>query len=252
MQTGTYTIHPEAYISYKKGRLRVAPRNEIFMAPGTEFEIELFNPTTSTVVAKISLNGKELSSGIVLRPGERTFLERFTDVDKKFKFETYNVNAKDSAAMAAIASNGLVSVSFHTEKAPYIPPQFTLNGNSGTAVYRNFGDSFTTNSVNCFYSSSEGLMNNNTFTSSNNGLNVKSLMDDYVKKETGRVEKGSKSKQKLQSVNMEFEYWPTNTVSYQILPISQENPVGVFCTECRKKRKNNWKFCPACGTSYEF
>lgn len=257
----TTTPQPEAHISFKKGRLGVKNGNEIYLAPGTEFEIELFNPKTVNVLAKISINGAELSSGIVLKPGQRVFLERYTDVQKKFKFETYEVDANDSAAMAAIASNGLVSVSFYDENLGGY--NFQVNGtvnildkyldkgwNSGTG-----GSPFTT--TNCFYSSSMDMnMLNDGRVSLTSSLDSKSLGLNESKrstKETGRVEKGSKSSQKLQTVQMEFNYWSTNTVTYKLLPVSEEKPVGLFCTECRmKKKKDSWKFCPSCGTPYEF
>jgi len=51
---------------------------------GDEFEIELFNPKTNPVLAKISINGKRISErGIILNPGQRVFLERFLDSPEK-------------------------------------------------------------------------------------------------------------------------------------------------------------------------
>ena len=89
-QTQRETV-PVAYVT--KGRQRVKQfsghgNGSVYLRNGDEFELELFNPTTSKVLAKISLNGKSLGSGIVLRPGERVFLERYFDEAKKFLFET--------------------------------------------------------------------------------------------------------------------------------------------------------------------
>ena len=71
--------------------------------------------------------------------------------------------------------------------------------------------------------------------------------------ETGRVEKGSTSKQKIETVDMEFETYAFHTVSYKMLPSSQKNItseelVEKYCVNCGKKNKPNNKFCPNCGT----
>lgn len=67
------------------------------MKNGSEFELELFNPKQTTILAKIKINGSYIGGGgIVLRPGERVFLERYLDDAKKFLFETYNVDGGSS------------------------------------------------------------------------------------------------------------------------------------------------------------
>jgi hypothetical protein len=61
----------------------------IYLKDGQNFEIELFNPLDNRVLAKISINGKQISSsGIVLNPGQRIFLERFIDDDRKFMYHS--------------------------------------------------------------------------------------------------------------------------------------------------------------------
>lgn len=73
-----------------------------------------------------------------------------------------------------------------------------------------------------------------------------------AKVETGRVSEGSKSKTKFTLVDMEFEFYPCNTVEYQLLPTSRkpievEDLVKAYCTECGAKVKSKFKFCPVCG-----
>jgi len=68
------TDKPMAYITVNKGRKKIK-NGVVFMDNGTEFEIELYNPTQNTVLSKISVNNQLISySGVVLRPGERVFL----------------------------------------------------------------------------------------------------------------------------------------------------------------------------------
>lgn len=109
---------PSAYVT--KNRQRVKQYNEsVYLNNGDEFEIELFNPTQNKVLAKIELNGISIGSGIIVRPGERVFLERYLDVARKFLFETYKVSGTSAEVARAIANNGLVNVKFFSE---YVNP----------------------------------------------------------------------------------------------------------------------------------
>ncbi|HOG38684.1 MAG TPA: hypothetical protein PLD95_04445, partial [bacterium] len=93
------TYPPSAFIT--KGRQRIKQYNDtVYLKNGDEFEIELFNPTQNKIRAEILLNDVSIGSGIVLRPGERVFLDRYLDEPKKFKFETYNVDMNDPTVLS--------------------------------------------------------------------------------------------------------------------------------------------------------
>lgn len=88
---------PSAWITRTKeksrGRFKVYNTNDIYLEDSEEFEIELFNPTDSKVLAKISINGKSISTnGIVLKPGQRIFLERFIDTNNRFVHDVYETD----------------------------------------------------------------------------------------------------------------------------------------------------------------
>ncbi len=105
-------VVPQSFITKSKQRLKQHV-DTVYLKNGDEFEIELFNPTQNKVLAKIELNGVSIGSGIVLRPGERVFLERYLDDAKKFLFETYIVNGNNNDVQQAIAKNGDVTVKFY-------------------------------------------------------------------------------------------------------------------------------------------
>jgi len=86
-----------------------------YLNDGNEFQIQLFNPETFTVGAEISINGETMPGVIVIRPGERHWIERPTNSNKKFKFETYEVEDSESVSKA-IAKNGVVTVKFYKER----------------------------------------------------------------------------------------------------------------------------------------
>ena len=100
---------PTANIAVNKSRLKVynnaGELPTYYLQKGQEFQIELFNPTSDVVLAKIILNGNAISQGgLVLNPGQRVYLDRYLDVAKKFLFDTYEVG-KSAEVMAAIKNN---------------------------------------------------------------------------------------------------------------------------------------------------
>ena len=110
---------PTANVAINKSRIKVYDKDSTqpiyYLNDGTEFQIELFNPTQTNVLCKISIDGKLISqTGLILRPGERIFLDRYIDVAKKFKFSTYEVsNTKE--VQNAIKNNGGLKVEFFEE-----------------------------------------------------------------------------------------------------------------------------------------
>ena len=246
---------PTAHITKKKSRLKVYNGHNVFLSDKDNFEFELYNPTNKSVLCKIKLNGSYIStSGIILRPGQRVFLERFLDTNNKFEFSTYKV--KDTSEnRSAIDLNGDVLVEFYDEQlfnyntGTIITNNPLNNGwggiNTGAPYYGNM--TFTTNSANivgstttAFYSSSS------TYTGPNlSSLNTKKSI------ETGRVEKGEKSNQSFSNSYEQFNYHTSHTVKLKILPLSTKNvnveEIRQYCTECGIKIKRNFKFCPSCG-----
>lgn len=265
----------EAYIAIRKGRLKHFGNN-VYLSDKQNFEIELYNPSQTTKLAKISINGKSISnSGIVLKPGQRHFIERYIDSPNKFQFETYVV--EDTASTkTAIQKNGLVEVSFYDEQvpAPVYTPQYdwTLNNNDLKIKY--FCDQSPQNLLNQASRRSSGIGGQSCNSmdligSSSNSLasyksqNLDAPEEKYRSmtlnsmaslKETGTVEKGAYSAQKFLNYSGNFNPYVTNTVTLRILPASEKpvemGEITIHCTECGMKRKNNWKHCPACGTKF--
>lgn len=137
---GTQAV-PSANIAVNKSRLKVY--NNVgnlptyYLKKGQEFQIELFNPTQDTIMAKISLNSKVISQGgLVLKPGERVFLDRYLDVAKKFMFDTYEVSSNNEEVKKAIEKNGDFSVEFYREyKAPAYTNPIWITTSSSTNVW---------------------------------------------------------------------------------------------------------------------
>lgn len=239
-----YSPLPEAHVTVNRNRVRVHPNNYLYLQNNQEFEVELFNPTTKTVLAKLSLNGILISqAGLVLKPGQRVYLERFLESAKKFLFETYNIDNTETANQA-IVNNGDIQVSFYDE---YTPPQVYYRTPNVHFFNQRTGGS---GSVTSFSGDATcGILT--TTASINTSFNLSA-----DKKETGRVEQGSDSKQKFVNYKGEFNSYSSISISFKILPYSAKplevKDLAVYCTNCgTKNKKNNYNFCPKCGTRFE-
>ena len=263
---------PCAHITKGRQRIKQFGQN-VYLKDGSEFEIELYNPSRQTVLSKIKINGEFINGGgIILKPGERVFLERYLDVPHKFKFETYTVD-ETNETMNAIANNGDVEILFYNEEeiiATLTYPSITY----GSTTYPNTTYASNTNTVSRNMSLDESLNIFHNTSLSNSGLNLYSVSDNggktYINKfdkkprlrpnqnkksksvETGRVEKGSSSDQEFKTVSKNFNSWAVSTSVWKILPDSQR-PVEKTdlinkCPKCSTKlKKTSWKFCPECG-----
>ena len=115
-QIASSNSKPGAWIvsSQDKGRKSIK-NGKVFLNDGDEFEIELFNPLTVSVLADIKLNGQSISkTGLVVKPGQRVYLDCFIDDRKKFKFSTYEIENSEEA-IEATQNNGLLEVFFYKE-----------------------------------------------------------------------------------------------------------------------------------------
>ena len=261
---------PQSFITKSKQRLK-QHTDTVYLNNGDEFEIELFNQTQNKVLSKIEINGKSIGNGIVLRPGERVFLERYLDEATKFLFETYVVNGNNKEVKKAIANNGDVTIKFFDEVVLYTKPLYSQPiwcnlpntfGYSGINTTNNPYDiRFGTTNTNFVGMTTNGPVFNSSFTNRTLSFDkdfvysTKSLKSEKRDVETGRIEKGSKSDQSFTYDNSSFNSFPSHTNWWKIKPVSQQilekEDLKVFCTECGSKRKkDSHKFCPQCGTKF--
>jgi hypothetical protein len=274
----TKTGTPCAYITKDRKRLKQFGQN-VYLNNGDEFELELFNPSSTTVLAKIKLDGSYISGGgIVLKPGQRVYLERYLDDPRKFKFETYEVDGTSNEVLDAISGNGDVVIDFFDEyKQPaWSNPITYIGGSFGGPTYISGCPSFTTNTTGISTFTTTGLGNVNTaFTNTSNTLGGPNLQNPVRRLqkskgnsrsevtldmlsgelETGRVEKGGSSDQSFRTVDKTFNHYTCATSIWKILPVSQKvfekQDLKVYCANCGKKRKKDSdKFCSSCGNKF--
>ena len=224
--TETCSVH----ITTNRNRVKTYSSN-VYLQDEQKFELEIHNPHPFKVLAKIKLNGNYISSsGLVLRPGERVYLERFLDKNEAFVFSTYEVE-DTGANKKAISKNGDVEVEFYSE----FVPNPILGSNSIWITRPTY--TYLTN-VSC-----------------TNNFQYSALLDSPKSIETGRVEGGETTDQNFTFENSSYNSWAFEVVKLKILPASQK-PITVseirnYCTECGTRvKKSSWKFCPNCGNKF--
>jgi hypothetical protein len=223
---------PTAHITVDRKRLRQYD-DAIYLNNGQEFEIEMFNPLSVSVKAEIHINGIKMNGGgIVIKPGQRIFLERHLDSPNKLVFESYEVETTKEA-LDAIVNNGDVVVKFYEEKHQNI---------NYTGLFIN--PSYTTISNDKFLNFTTCNGNSVMFTTTNNLCSIST--------ETGRIEKGNNSGQNFTYDYSSFNYTPRTIVSWKLLPTSvkpyDSKDLKKYCTNCGSKiKKDSFNFCPNCG-----
>jgi hypothetical protein len=272
MKTTTKQRLPEMFISVGKNRTKVHKNNVVFLEKNQEFELEFFNPTEDSVLAKIYFNNHLISDqGVVLRPGERDWLERYINENKKFFFETYFVDDTLSDVKSAIKKNGNIKVEFYQEcyinnktsggvydickVRPYITEPYRIRPYI-TEPY--WAKPYTTEPywewipTTITYNSNDGGDN----VSVSNDTSFKHCCSTYtgghIKTETGRICGKNKSSQDLNEVNESFSTIPFHSVEYKLLPISEKpktlSEIKLRCENCNTKIKKGWSVCPVCAT----
>lgn len=269
----------EAHIAVDKNRLKEYGDGNVYLKDGANFQVELFNGETDTFGAVLELNGKPISdSKLVLRPGERIFLDRYIDDQVKFLFETYEVDGSDAKVREAIKNNGNVNVKFYREREVIKNPQkapITTISNAGNwtfdgtltvngSISATSGTSGEWNGGNIMYSSTknaspttmvlgeahEGVTTSGYASISTSDYSVAGATLDWAEPdttavrsaktvETGRIGKGEKSEQEIDKVEVFFEHLPEFEAQLNILPESQKS--SYVSSEIRS-------YCTGCGT----
>lgn len=237
-----------AWIALNNNRLKIYQDKQVYLANDDQFEIELFNGETTEVLAQIWLNDELISnSGLVLKPGQRFYLDRHIDNDHKLKFSTYQVE-DSTETRQAIKNNGKLKVQFFRKQEltiplwksdwhqmnpinePYIPnwqQPWCCGDNTGNIQFNTL----------------------NTTTGQNTSIHTTYFTNSL---ETGRIECGDVSEQQFEVTNMTFNQLAFQTNTYTILPKStkpiETKNIRNYCSECGTRiRKSSWKFCPSCG-----
>lgn len=246
-------------IAKNKSLLKEYQNRTVYLKDGDEFQIMLFNPTEFKIGAKIKINGSEIPNMVVLRPGERIWLDRYLDINRKFKFSTYTVD-KTNEALNAIRYNGTIEISFYYENTKRndimicdsINTPYISNDNIITTSPKTYPITWgTTSSISTEIPTVSTAYYTYTTLECKSECNAKNAKNSKDL-ETGRIEKGGISDQLFDKDYSDFSYYAFKTETIKILPISQKpyNKKDIekkYCAECGRKLNPKFKYCPKCG-----
>ncbi len=271
-----------AKIAVNKSLLKEYQTNEdsrvVYMNDNTEFEIMLFNPETYNIGIEIYINENKLDGMLVLKPGQRCWLERYLNDNKKFKFSTYEVEDNNEHVKNAIRNNGNITVKFYRERNDKL---YKLIDDNNYWLNHNLNEPLISKPLNnpsispfvykttCINNTSsimddknkimndtrlcstsllkDTVINTSGIETSASTLNAssiksfsKSISSNVTNKlfETGRIEKGGYSNQKFESVHNDFDNYPYKSEYIKILPMSRK-PYNV--------NDLNKVYCTNCG-----
>lgn len=222
-------------------------KGKVYLKDSEEFQIELFNPLQQCVLADIKLNGNSISeTGLVLKPGQRFYLDCFIDDKKKFVFNTYDVE-NNLESLIAINNNGKLEVFFYKESVVSIN---NWRNRFNTIVIERHYPSYQPNpywTTTPYYGTGTGDYNigtcNTTYGSSTLGNNIMGQLNSTSNTpingslETGRVEKGESSNQKFDTVDMNFDNYYISSTILELLPESRK-PVEVKDVQVKNVKVN--------------
>jgi len=239
---------PEAYITVNHHRRKIYD-DKVYLKNNTNFELEFFNGETETIYVEININGETEKERLIVKPGQRVFLERFLSTDKKFNFQTYEVEKGNEKVDNAIRNNGIINLTYYVEDTSpltWITTPHMYTGTTGNVVTSWNTDNFT------LTTSNSNLVNTLT-----GGRGVNAVEDgatylaNVETKESGKIEKGENSNQNLISENLGIRMKAIGYGYFKLMPESEQLNQKEYCTSCGvKKRKSSWKFCPSCGNAY--
>lgn len=244
----------------------------VYMRNNSEFQIQIFNPYSYTIGAEVYINGTSLQNKLVIKPGQRVWLERYFDSPNKFLFSTYEVNGNNKEVKEAIKNNGEIKIEFYKEQEPKVyynnsityvnhepwwqnyqtycsdAADFSSNHLIGTKLYCN------TSCATTLGMSDDSVQTSNLRSMAKLSKGISCKVDNKI--ETGRVEKGNHSNQNFNMVNMDFEYLAFKSEVIKILPESQKpiyknDLTKQYCSNCGRKLNQKYKFCPYCGMKIE-
>lgn len=236
---------------------KIYENKKVFLKDKQEFVLRFFNPLQDTIGVDIKFNGKQTTNGyLVIKPGQMVDLERFINENRKMIFETYKIDGSSEQALKATENNGLLEFSFYKEYVYQQPPIYTYTtnylNNDYTSPINNI--TFTTNNANnVSFNSAENLYKGD-INSNKDFLDISNNSVSRSRKsvETGRIEKGQVSDQKLEGINIAFDYYPFYSTELKLIPDVYRNyetsEIRNYCSSCGYRiRKSTWTFCPKCG-----
>jgi hypothetical protein len=233
--------------------------NKVYLPFYEEYKIFLKNLRSQRAVVSLKIDGTDILGGnrLVIYGNDSIDLERFLEKNnlltgRRFKFAPVEGNAQDPNS----SENGIVEATIQWEAFPQIT--WTYSPPSGTGHYQ-----FSTTPMYtphyetlCGTAGTIGTINAKRMSSVSNMASFVNLERHINSSQKGVTVEGGISNQAFSPTIVSCLGPEITTIRLQILvPEQTETTVAttkkVYCINCGKKLKNNYKFCPRCGTKQE-
>lgn len=264
-------------VNGQKRKIYGKNKDKIYLNDGDNFQLKIFNPLTTRIGMQLKMNSEVDASILVINPGQSIVVDRFIGTNKKMKFSTYVVDKNNPLVKQAISENGKLEITFWNENVYYNTITYTTPFGSTAIPHLNLFGSYTNVAQSGMANSIDYNTNFNITSGSwidEQSLCIGDQSSNTAKlSETGRIEKGEKSNQHFSQTHFQAGTIICNYI-FKLLPFSEKkveatqpqqvfNPYLIntnsyiksvgrdYCpnTKCNYRiRKNNWTFCPLCGT----
>ena len=107
---------PDAWVvsTKDKGRKSIKDGN-VYLSNNEEFMVEIFNPLVHEILCFVKINNELISeNGLIIKPDQRFYLDRFLHNNKKFIYKTNEVE-KSEEVFNSILNNGIIEIFFYRQ-----------------------------------------------------------------------------------------------------------------------------------------
>jgi hypothetical protein len=218
----------------------------------SEYTIELKNDSWRRAIVSVKIDGTSvLGVGELVIPAHTTIpLERFVTGEnlsggKRFKF----VPLTDSKVQDPSSSeNGLAEIEVWFEKVPSCVTTTTWIPFSGTQTP--WIHDTTTTSCNTTPQFASGELYSKRRMVANNNASCNFQQVHFLPDSTGATVEGSHSSQVFTKTTFGEKEYPSTVFKFWLRGVAEAvvSTDKLYCTQCGKKTRFDYKYCPRCGT----
>ena len=205
----------------------------------------------------ISIGNKRISdSGLIIKPYQHTYLDRYIDYNKKFIFKTFNTTT-DNVQKAKILGNIKVELYRQSSNSAtinhlykYYQQPVIINQPCVTPDHWTNPFIYTINNTGHYTQPNSSITSNTYGTHNTNIKNCSKLLSPQLNDvQIGIIQGGDKSKTEFKQSYRQFKDYPSIVYNYNLLPISHKSTDEIYhyCENCGRRIRSKENFCPKCG-----
>jgi hypothetical protein len=244
-----------------KGRILREHGDTVYLPFGSEYSILLKNMNTRDALVDITVDGKKVISGLIIRANDDVEVERFVDsMDKGYKLKFIEKTDDIRDFRGDKVEDGLIRISYKFEKPSY------TNGwrfNSVNELHKgiNYSGGYNTlyGSSNFQYKTIQTSGNTTLASNVSNVSNVSrcAYASNQVANDQGITVEGEDSYQSFKYGNIGELEQESHVIIIKLKGVTENNkhiskPLEVKdkirCKYCGKTSKSNKRFCSNCGS----